>query len=845
MSGPHASTATVATDNILRMDAIKQSIWEKSKNKFLDQSVPLLIALDVLELAQFCKLAQCIREQDRKGIDRLLLHGVDNLINYVHPYDDIGTTLGIAADRNDESMVTYLLERGANPNVVDLKGRNAATRACEFGHVESLKLLIEAGTNMATDDDLGNGLVYYCIGSSKRHVVCAGMCIENGAPINKYNKQGLPAFVAHCENAANNEELCLLLLSYGANPNLQDLNTRRTAIMAASAAGSLKVAKTILEIGINNINETMDKTKLHAVHEAAKAGSIELLILLSAFGADFNQQTSHAYCHALTPLHCAASSDKNMCCLFAGQRGANGLLKNRGGLTPFQLAKKKGFKLTAKACKQVEKFAPRKKRKPRNPPLWVIKLHDFLYYRENEVLEEFTKYDVEGTGTIALENFWTVANQFKFPFPEDEVEKVKELIRRHFSGENNVLYVKFILGKEYIPKKFQLTKYAKKIKKMKKLKALRGKPVLPICKIPDSHRRFEFVKVHQDLHDPLRFDRDRVPTNFFTDDSYWYLNKPEPKSINMTASIRKGDINTIEDAFESQEYDVNGRDKFYRTPLMIAILNSDINLVKILVSKGAYVNVRDNFLWTPLHLACHVGNIDIVQFLLQKGAKTDNTSMNKSTPLMKAVESKSLNIVKSLIAARAKIDAVNRKEYGVMELAAAFADYYIFNYLKDVPRPAEKKKLMKTSKKIKINLPPMSFPEENKDVFPPDPIIPERCIPTIPYRHMIEMTSSKPINDSIDEKLVYRSLNVWTRQKTTEEIISEKNERRRRLGWRVDFEGFRLPFLQNIQEKVEAIEKEENSKIERPILKKKQPKAANDTTKRASTKRYVKPKGKK
>lgn len=47
--------------------------------------------------------------------------------------------------------------------------------------------------------------------------------------------------------------------------------------MAAASSGSTRIVKAILEKGINNINETMDKTKTHVVHEAAKTGNLEIL----------------------------------------------------------------------------------------------------------------------------------------------------------------------------------------------------------------------------------------------------------------------------------------------------------------------------------------------------------------------------------------------------------------------------------------------------------------------------------------------------------------------------------------------------------------------------------------
>ena len=48
-------------------------------------------------------------------------------------------------------MISLLLDLGASPNMVDLKGRSPAMRAAEFGHVQALILLTEAGTDMTSN----------------------------------------------------------------------------------------------------------------------------------------------------------------------------------------------------------------------------------------------------------------------------------------------------------------------------------------------------------------------------------------------------------------------------------------------------------------------------------------------------------------------------------------------------------------------------------------------------------------------------------------------------------------------------------------------------------------------
>lgn len=61
------------------------------------------------------------------------------------------TGLHLAACKNNEKMITFLLDLGASPNMVDLKGRSPAMRAAEFGHMQALTLLTEADTDLTSE----------------------------------------------------------------------------------------------------------------------------------------------------------------------------------------------------------------------------------------------------------------------------------------------------------------------------------------------------------------------------------------------------------------------------------------------------------------------------------------------------------------------------------------------------------------------------------------------------------------------------------------------------------------------------------------------------------------------
>ena len=114
------------------------------------------IAQTRLETLQICKLLQCVREEDREQIEKLTINGVPHLVNYNEPLDG-ETALNMAAMANNDTMIQFLLDLGAHPDVVDFKGRSAVMRAVQYGHVQCLEKLAKKGADMKLCDLQGNG----------------------------------------------------------------------------------------------------------------------------------------------------------------------------------------------------------------------------------------------------------------------------------------------------------------------------------------------------------------------------------------------------------------------------------------------------------------------------------------------------------------------------------------------------------------------------------------------------------------------------------------------------------------------------------------------------------------
>lgn len=82
-----------------------------------------------------------------------------------------------------------------------------------------------------------------------------------------------------------------------------------------------------------------------------------------------------------------------------------------------------------------------------------------------------------------------------------------------------------------------------------------------------------------------RFNRDKPPLHPLQDDSVWYLNSPDKQFVNMNDAAKFGDLDSIKHALR-RGYSVDTRDKYYKTPLMMACQRGNLEMAKALIEYG-------------------------------------------------------------------------------------------------------------------------------------------------------------------------------------------------------------------------------------------------------------------
>lgn len=153
------------------------------------------------------------------------------------------------------------------------------------------------------------------------------------------------------------------------------------------------------------------------------------------------------------------------------------------------------------------------------------------------------------------------------------------------------------------------------------------------------------------------------------------------KGVNPNATDAKGELmlnlairdkseNVITYLLANKSTDVDISNNFGETPLMIASIEGNLPLVKILVLQNkAQI---DHIGWTPLHYACAKGQLEIAQFLLANGAIVDSLSPGNTTPLMMAVQSGNETLVKLLLDKGADLQLRNTLGLTAIDIAVIY-----------------------------------------------------------------------------------------------------------------------------------------------------------------------------
>jgi ankyrin repeat protein len=96
----------------------------------------------------------------------------------------------------------------------------------------------------------------------------------------------------------------------------------------------------------------------------------------------------------------------------------------------------------------------------------------------------------------------------------------------------------------------------------------------------------------------------------------------------------EGNVEKVESMLKENPLLVNAEDKSGRTPIFMAVIAGNQDMVELLIKNGAQVRVGDSNLRAPIHYAGFMNNINMIKLLLDNGSVIDTRAIGAATPLI-------------------------------------------------------------------------------------------------------------------------------------------------------------------------------------------------------------------
>lgn len=107
----------------------------------------------------------------------------------------------------------------------------------------------------------------------------------------------------------------------------------------------------------------------------------------------------------------------------------------------------------------------------------------------------------------------------------------------------------------------------------------------------------------------------------------------------LMVAAKIGDLELVR-LLLSRGAEINARTQNGGTPLMFSAIPGNPDIVRLLIERGADVNAVAHFDWTALMVASAKGHDSVIRVLLENGANANAADVYGWTPLMRAVHTK-------------------------------------------------------------------------------------------------------------------------------------------------------------------------------------------------------------
>lgn len=133
---------------------------------------------------------KAVRDRDGAAVTQALDEPGSVLIN-TRDRTSGETGLHIATRRRDTVWIRFLLERGADPNIVDKEGATPLTIAVALGHFDGVAALVAGGARLDVPNATGETALIAAV--HRRDLAIVKLLLENGASADRNDNSGRSA----------------------------------------------------------------------------------------------------------------------------------------------------------------------------------------------------------------------------------------------------------------------------------------------------------------------------------------------------------------------------------------------------------------------------------------------------------------------------------------------------------------------------------------------------------------------------------------------------------------------------------------------------------------------------
>ena len=560
-----------------------------------------------------------------------------------------GNALFIAAEKGHPQIVQLLVDAGSDINAVNYDQKTPLMRACEKGHLEVVRTLISAGADankqgrfsetalsIATRSpqmaktQLEHGLLDSdgdrYIRDNALPIVQA--LIDAGAIIDAQNIKGCTALAI--ATARGDLEMVNLLITAGANPNLETADETPKVLAIAVEGNSLQIVQTLLKAGADpNITDKQGRTALEL---ATRKGYAEIAAILRQAGAtepatntDFNETT-------LIGAAQRGDLEQVRACIRTGvDINTNDQTFAGGGLTALMYAAGEGHtdivKVLIEAGAQLNTLDARKLPWHKTALMYAA---EGCHLQTVQTLIE-AGADINGTDRTRQRPGRTA---LMYAAEQGCVEAVRVLVE---AGAD-------VRARD----KTSMTAMMHGVSNLEIVQILLAAGADPYAKDRDDTSAFELASYSKN---PEIY---QCMMQASTDNQ---AAKAADREEVLRSAAMDGNIEMVRSLIEAGT-DPNAREKDGWTALMYAAASGSVEVVQLLMDAGADVNADIQKGTTALSEAAYWGRASIVQMLIATGADVNVADIEDgSTPLLKALRMAPIEVVHLLVEAGANVNA--------------------------------------------------------------------------------------------------------------------------------------------------------------------------------------------